>query len=387
MTSRPILRSLVVTASVATALLLLSACGGGAQMSTAPSLVPVSPPPTAVLSMPTATAESQPSLVPAPTVSLPTSAPSRSPSPSLVPSPSSSAIPSPSPPPPTAIPSPSPPPPAPTALDAQSSMSCIPSGTALPGLPTVSEIVPEADPNHTTPAVPPVAGYEVIQVYPHDSRAWTEGLIFVDGVLYEGTGPANGPATLSKLELETGAVLQRCELPLDFFGEGVTIFGDSIYQLTWQSHVGFVYDKASFAFRRAWSYRIEGWGLTHDDTRLIMSDGTATLHFLDPATLAETGQIDAYDENGPVIRLNELEYIHGEIYANVWLTDRIARIAPDDGRVLGWIDCAGLLTKEETLPDSTLNGIAFDEKGGRLFVTGKLWPKLFEIQVVAKGTK
>jgi glutamine cyclotransferase len=270
----------------------------------------------------------------------------------------------------------------PTVLDTQSSASCIPSGTALPGLPTVSEIVPEADPNHTQAAVPPVAGFEVIQTYPHDSRAWTEGLIFTDGVLYEGTGRENGPATLSKLEIATGAVLQRCELPVDFYGEGVTIFGDAIYQLTWKSHVGFVYDKASFAFRRAWSYPTEGWGLTHDDTRLIMSDGTSRLHFLDPATLAETGRIDAYDENGPVLRLNELEYIHGQVYANVWLTDRIARIDPQSGQVLGWINLNGLLGPEDRVqPVAELNGIAYDAKRDRLFVTGKLWPKLFEIKL------
>jgi len=187
---------------------LLSACGGGAQAPATPAPVSASPAPTAVLSAPPATAAQQPS--PQPTASIPTTAPS---------------LPS---------PSPLPPSPPPTALDVQSSVSCIPSGTPLPGLPTVSEIAPEHDTNRTAPAAPPVAGYEVIQAYPHDPRAWTEGLIFVDGVLYEGTGREHGPATLSKLDLATGAVLQRCALPLDFYGEGVTIFGDAIYQLTWQ---------------------------------------------------------------------------------------------------------------------------------------------------------
>jgi glutamine cyclotransferase len=252
----------------------------------------------------------------------------------------------------------------------------------LPGLPTVAQVAPEPDPNRRAPAAPPVAGYEVIQAFPHDPHAWTEGLIFIDDVLYEGTGRENGPATLSKLDLATNAVLQRCALPLDFYGEGVTIFGDAIYQLTWQSHVGFVYDRASFAFRSAWSYPTEGWGLTHDDTHLIMSDGTSTLHFLDPHTLAETGRIDAYDENGLVVRLNELEYIHGEIYANVWQTDRIVRIDPRSGQVLGWIDLSGLLGPEDrTEPVAELNGIAYDADRDRLFVTGKLWPKLFEIRV------
>lgn len=350
--------------------LLLSACGGNTQV---PSLVPASPVPTAIVALPTVTAAQPPSPSPAPpTVSIPTTAPSAAPQPSLVPSL-----------PPTAIPAPSPPPqPVPTALDVQASASCIPSGALLPGLPTVSERAPDADPNRKAAAAPPVVGYEVIQSYPHDPRAWTEGLIFVDGVLYEGTGRENGPATLSKLDLATGAVLQRCALPLDFYGEGVTIFGDTIYQLTWQSRLGFVYDKASFAFRHAWSYPTEGWGLTHDNTHLIMSDGTSTLHFLDPQTLAETGRIDAYDENGPVTRLNELEYIDGQIYANVWLTDRIARIDPQSGQVLGWIDLSGLLGPEDRAQAvAELNGIAYDAEQDRLFVTGKLWPKLFEIRL------
>jgi glutaminyl-peptide cyclotransferase len=355
--------------SVLVVLLLLSACGGGAQ---APSPIPTAPVPTAVVALPSATVAQPPPPSPAPpTVGIPTSAPSPTAQPSLAPSPT--AIPAP--------PTPSPPP-APTALDVQSSASCIPREAQLPGLPTVSERAPDADPNRKAAAAPPVASYEIIQSYPHDPRAWTEGLIFIDGVLYEGTGPENGPATLSKLDLATGAVLQRCALPLDFYGEGVTLFGDAIYQLTWKSQLGFVYDKASFAFRRAWSYPTEGWGLTHDDTRLIMSDGTSTLHFLDPQTLAETGRIDAYDENGPVIRLNELEYINGQIYANIWLTDRIARIDPQSGQVLGWIDLSGLLGEEDRAqPVAELNGIAYDAERDRLFVTGKLWPKLFEIRV------
>ncbi|MEO7912614.1 MAG: glutaminyl-peptide cyclotransferase [Roseiflexaceae bacterium] len=358
-------------------LMLLSACGG-AQEPIAPSQVPAAPVPTAVTSLPLSTAEPPPSLVP-PTISLATAAPSP---PTAIPSPSLAPPPTAAPAPPTAIPSPSPPPPAPTASEAQLSTICIPDRTPLPGLPTVSEAAPGTDPSRTAPAAPPVSSFEVIQTYPHDPRAWTEGLVFVDGVLYEGTGRENGPATLSKLDLATGAVLQRCALPLDFYGEGVTVFGDAIYQLTWQSHVGFAYDKASFAFRRAWSYPTEGWGLTHDETRLIMSDGTSTLHFLDPATLAETGRIDAYDENGPVIRLNELEYIQGQIYANVWLTDRIARIDPQSGQVLGWIDLSGLLgPRDRGQPVAELNGIAYDAGGDRLFVTGKLWPKLFEIKL------
>jgi glutamine cyclotransferase len=263
------------------------------------------------------------------------------------------------------------------------SAACIPSGAALPD-PPEPVIAAPADPSRKALEPPPVFGYQVVNVYPHDPRAWTQGLIFVDGSLYEGTGRENGLATLSRLDLETGAVLQRCELPSEFYGEGVTIFGDAIYQLTWQSRVGFVYDKATLAFQRAWSYPTEGWGLTHDGAQLIMSDGTATLHFLNPETLEETGRIEAYDDNGPVIRLNELEYIGGEIYANVWLTDRIARIDPRTGQVLGWIDLTGLLgPKDRGQPVAELNGIAYDAERERLFVTGKLWPKLFEIKLTS----
>jgi glutamine cyclotransferase len=226
-----------------------------------------------------------------------------------------------------------------------------------------------------------VLGYEVVKVYPHDRSAWTEGLLIEDGWLYEGTG-LNGQSTLRRSALETGAIAQSCALPADFFGEGVTIFGDKIYQLTWKSHVGFVYDKASFAFLRAFSYPTEGWGLAHDETRLIMSDGTPTIHFLDPETLQETSRIEVYDDNGPVTNLNELEYIRGEIYANVWLTDRLVRIDPRSGQVLAWIELSGLLGPEDRVEQvAELNGIAYDVERDRLFVTGKLWPKLFEIRL------
>ena len=163
----------------------------------------------------------------------------------------------------------------------------------------------------------------------------------------------------------------------------MTIYGDRILQLTWQSHVGFVYDKDSFELLREFSYSTEGWGITHDGTRLIMSDGTSTLHFLDPQTFEEIGQLNVTDSSGPVTMLNELEYVQREIYANVWETDRIARIAPETGRVVGWIDLSGLLTAEDVSePVDVLNGIAYDADNGRLFVTGKLWPKLFEIELI-----
>jgi len=188
------------------------------------------------------------------------------------------------------------------------------------------------------------------------------------------------------VELETGDVLQIRELSTEFFGEGITIYENKIIQLTLQSNVGFVYDKNSFELLQKFNYSTEGWGITHDGKRLIMSDGTSTLHFLDPQTFEEIGQLGVFDNDGPVTRLNELEYVQGEIYANVWQTDRIARIAPGTGRVIGWIELGGLLSPEDrSEPVGVLNGIAYDAKNDRLFVTGKLWPKLFEIELISPG--
>jgi glutamine cyclotransferase len=228
----------------------------------------------------------------------------------------------------------------------------------------------------------PVYSYEIVNVYPHDRNAYTQGLVFEDGILYEGTG-LRGQSTLRRVALETGAVLQLYALPAQFFGEGVTVFGDKIFQLTWQSNVGFVYDKHSFQLLQQFYYPTEGWGITHDGERLIMSDGTSTLHFLDPETLKEIGRIQVYDSGGPVVRLNELEYVQGEIYANVWQTDRIARIDPDTGQVIAWIELEGLLGPEDlSQPVDLLNGIAYDAQHERLFVTGKKWPELFEIKLI-----
>jgi glutamine cyclotransferase len=229
----------------------------------------------------------------------------------------------------------------------------------------------------------PVYTYNIVNTYPHDPDAFTQGLVFEDGILYEGTGRF-GHSTLRRVELETGAILQIRDLADQFFGEGITIYGDRIIQLTWQSNVGFVYDKNSFELLREFNYSTEGWGITRDGEHLIMSDGTSTLHFFDPQTFEEISQLEVFDNNGPVTRLNELEYIQGEIYANIWQTDRIARISPETGRVVGWVDLEGLLTAEDrSEPVDVLNGIAYDAETDRLFVTGKLWPTLFEIELIS----
>ncbi len=223
---------------------------------------------------------------------------------------------------------------------------------------------------------------EIVQTYPHDPDAFTQGLVFEDGILYEGTG-LRGRSTIRKVALKTGGVLQRHELSDRFFGEGITIYEDKIIQLTWQANTGFVYEKDTFELIRDFTYATEGWGITHDGTHLIMSDGSATIYFWDPESLEEIGRIEVFDASGPVVRLNELEYIQGEIFANVWQTDYIARIDPETGRVTGWIDLTGLL-KPDALkqPVDVLNGIAYDSKNDRLFVTGKLWPELFEIKLI-----
>ena len=228
----------------------------------------------------------------------------------------------------------------------------------------------------------PTYGYRIINVYPHDKDAFTQGLVYEDGYLYEGTGRF-GYSSLRKVELETGTVVQIHKLSSEYFGEGITIFNNKIFQLTWQSYTGFVYDKENFLFLDNFYYSTEGWGITHDGNYFIFSDGTATLHFLDPETYQEVKSIEVQAENTPVINLNELEFIKGEIFANVLPTDKIARIDPETGKVVGWINLAGLLGPDQYNPQvNILNGIAYDSKNGRLFVTGKFWPKLFEIELI-----
>jgi glutaminyl-peptide cyclotransferase len=229
-------------------------------------------------------------------------------------------------------------------------------------------------------------GYQIVHVYPHDPDAFTQGLVYADGHLYESTG-RNGKSSIRMVDLATGKVLQHYDLAAKYFGEGLTSWGSDLVQLTWKAHLGFVYDRFSFAWKRSFHYDGEGWGLTQDGKQLILSDGTPVLRFLDPQTFSETRHISVRDEKGrPLFNINELEYVRGEIYANVWQTDEIVRISPRTGRVLGRIDLSGLMDKSQLADaDAVLNGIAYDAKGNRLFVTGKLWPKLFEIKLTHQG--
>jgi len=232
--------------------------------------------------------------------------------------------------------------------------------------------------------ITPILGYEMVKDRPHDRIAYTQGLVYDDGLFYEGTG-IYGQSTLRQVDPETGTVLKKIELEPSYFGEGVALFRDILIQLTWRENVGFVYDKDSLDRIANFSYPTEGWGIATDGSSLIMSDGTSTLYFLDPESFERTGSITVSDQGSPVSRLNELEYIKGEIYANVWPTDRIAIISPRTGKVRAWIDLKGILPAPYWMQGAeVLNGIAHDEEGDRLFVTGKLWPKLFEIRLVAK---
>ncbi len=245
---------------------------------------------------------------------------------------------------------------------------------------------PSAAPAAPVPSGPaPVYGYRVVHRFPHDTAAFTEGLFFRDGALFESTGE-DGHSFIRREDLATGRVLQERPLDSRYFGEGITSLGGRLFQLTWRGQVGFIYDLKTFARLGEFRYPGEGWALTTDGRRLFMSDGTADLRILDPATMAETARVHVADAGGPVADLNELEWVHGEILANVWMTDRIARIDPATGRVTGWIDLTGLLGAPhgEGRPDEpdVLNGIAYDAAADRLFVTGKNWPWLYEIKLV-----
>ncbi len=229
-----------------------------------------------------------------------------------------------------------------------------------------------------TPPPIPTYGYEIVHVYLHDSEAFTQGLVYKDGLLYESTG-IKGQSSIREVELETGSVLRIRDLGAAYFGEGLAVVGNRAYQLTWRNQTGFVYARDTFEPESTFQYAGEGWGLAFDGNHLIMSDGTSYLRYLDTVTLNEVKRIQVTDDKGPVIKLNELEFIKGEIFANVWTTDTVVRIAPLTGKVVGRIDLSGLLTPAERRSADVLNGIAYDAAHDRLFVTGKRWPKLFEI--------
>jgi glutaminyl-peptide cyclotransferase len=230
----------------------------------------------------------------------------------------------------------------------------------------------------------PLYGYQIVRAYPHDPRAFTQGLEYLDGVLYEGTGQI-GQSSIRRVEIETGRVLQKRDVPPPHFGEGITVWKNELIDLTWQTNVAFVYDRQTFEPRRTFKYEGEGWGLTHDATNLYMSDGGDQLRVLDPATFKERRRIRVTSLGVPLKNLNELEWVKGEIFANIWMTDHVARIAPASGKVTGYIDLRGLLSASERASTDVLNGIAYDAAHDRLFITGKWWPKLFEIKLVAKA--
>lgn len=235
--------------------------------------------------------------------------------------------------------------------------------------------------SQATRSAPVYYTYTIVSTFPHDTNAFTEGLTYADNFLYESTG-INGNSSLRRVDLTTGTVEQKATLPDQYFGEGITIVGDKIIQLTWQSHIGFIYDKTTFALLGNFSFSTEGWGLTYDGNHLIMSDGTDNLYFLDPATFQRTGQVAVHDGNTTVVNVNELEYINGDIYANIWQTNTIAIINPQNGQVKGWIDLIGLPSENNSDPNAVLNGIAYDQNNHRLFVTGKDWLSLYQIEIV-----
>ena len=227
-------------------------------------------------------------------------------------------------------------------------------------------------------ASPTLYTYQIIKMYPHDATAFTEGLVFNEGVLYESTGEY-GSSSLRQVNLEDGVVQQEVLLPKQYFGEGLTIVNGSLIQLTWQNKIGFIYDKETFGLLGNFSYSSEGWGLTFNGSDLIMSDGTSKLTFLDPVTFQIVGQVSVYDGNTPITNINELEYINGSVYANIWMQQKIAIINPQTGTVKGWIDLTGIYQSNNL--DDVLNGIAYDSQTNGLLITGKDWPNLYEITI------
>ena len=231
----------------------------------------------------------------------------------------------------------------------------------------------------------PTYDFKVVRSYPHDAQAFTEGLLYRDGFLYESTG-LNGKSSIRKVSLETGKVLQSKDIPPQYFGEGLTVWGDTLVGLTWQTQTGFVFDLKTFELRSQFVYPGEGWGLTQNGKELIMSDGTSTLRFLDPKTFLEVRRVKVSAEGIAVDQINELEVVGDEVYANLWHTSTIARIDPASGKIVGWIDLGRLYPDAGKGPnnENVLNGIAWDAEKKRLFVTGKLWPKIYEIKLVPR---
>ncbi|MES2461069.1 MAG: glutaminyl-peptide cyclotransferase [Armatimonadota bacterium] len=272
----------------------------------------------------------------------------------------------------------------PTAFTAVSAFLVILAGPVgcSGGSPSAGNATPIPAPSAPVAVVAPTYTYEVVKSYPHDTGAFTQGLVYENGHLLESTG-LNGRSSLREVDLATGAVLKKVDVPSQYFAEGLTEFNSKLYQITWQSNKGFVYDRATFKKQSEFSYAGEGWGLADTATSLILSNGTNKIRFLNPTTFAVERTIAVtFADNQPLADLNELEYIDGEIYANVWQTDTIARIDPKNGKVLSWIDLTGLLPAGERTPETdVLNGIAYDPAGKRLFVTGKLWPKIYEIKL------
>lgn len=224
--------------------------------------------------------------------------------------------------------------------------------------------------------------YRVIRTYPHDPNAFTQGLIYEDGHLYESTG-LYGHSTVREVDLQSGNVVQERKLPNQYFGEGLTNWGNTLVQLTWKAHLGFVWDRKTLQLIRTFHYSGQGWGLTQDGHDLILSDGTPTLRYLDPNTFQVVRRLTVTDHGKPVKEINELEYIRGQIWANIWMSNRIARISPATGQVVAWVNLKGIIPDVELRnSNAVLNGIAWDKSSNRIFVTGKLWPELFQIQVV-----
>jgi glutaminyl-peptide cyclotransferase len=233
-------------------------------------------------------------------------------------------------------------------------------------------------------AAAPVYGYKVVAIYPHSTTSYTEGFFYLNGLFYEGTG-LKGHSQVLVYEPKTGTVKQSVDIPAQFFGEGIVDWGPNLYEWTWQTNVGFVRDRATLKVLRQFTYSGEGWGMTRTDREFITSDGSSTLVFRDPISFKETRRIVVKDAGTEIKQLNELEFVKGEIYANVWHSNRIARISPKDGHILGWIDLTGVLSPMFTLDsEAVLNGIAYDAQNDRLFVTGKQWPSIFEVKLIPK---